>query len=234
MASEVFCHSAKSMNKNELSRKDNDLDKIDNNQSRKKTKRSVLKKIIILGTILAITLSISNLLVPAEYLIYFQVTEIAIVGYVVMEIMANTVFKLAIAAQQSAQMAKSIRSVTRIVGAVVIAAAIIVSFLSQNAIVAASIGTISGIVVGFASQNLIGNMIAGIYLALTRPFKIGDMITVFGNSGRVYDIGLLNCDLLMKNGDIVRAPSSSLLTTPVVLLHMKNSWESNRIPAGVS
>lgn len=117
--------------------------------------------------------------------------------------------------------------------------AIIVSFLSQNAIVAASIGTISGIVVGFASQNLIGNMIAGIYLALTRPFKIGDMITVFGNSGKVYDIGLLNCDLLMKNGDIVRAPSSSLLTTPIViLLHMKNSRESNKLtgelPAGVS
>jgi small-conductance mechanosensitive channel len=110
--------------------------------------------------------------------------------------------------------------------------AIIVSFLSQNAIVAASIGTISGIVVGFASQNLIGNMIAGIYLALTRPFKIGDMITVFGKSGKVYDIGLLNCDLLMKNGDIVRAPSSSLLTTPVViLLHMKNSQESIRLPA---
>jgi small conductance mechanosensitive channel len=62
-------------------------------------------------------------------------------------------------------------------------------------------------VVGFASQNLIGNMIAGIYLALTRPFKIGNMITVFGNSGKVYDIGLLNCDFLMKNGDIVRAPS---------------------------
>jgi small conductance mechanosensitive channel len=89
------------------------------------------------------------------------------------------------------------------VGEVVITA-IIVSFLSQNAIVAASIGTISRIVVGFAAQNLIGNMIAGIYFALTRPFKIGDMITVFGNSGKVYDIGLLNCDLLMKNGDIVR------------------------------
>lgn len=167
-------------------------------------------------------------------MIYFQATEIAIVGYVVMEIMANTAFKLAIAAQQSGQMVISIRSVTRIIGAVVIAA-IIVSFLNQNAIVAASIGTISGIVVGFASQNLIGNMIAGIYLALTRPFKLGDMITVFGNSGKVYDIGLLNCDLLMKNGDIVRAPSSSLLTTPIViLLHMKNSQESIKLPAGVS
>ena len=51
---------------------------------------------------------------------------------------------------------------------------------------------------------------------------------------QIYDIGLLNCDLLMKNGDIVRAPSSSLLTTPIVILKMKNSRESNKLPAGVS
>jgi hypothetical protein len=37
MTSEAFCHSVKSMNTNEFSRKDvNNLDKIDNNQTRKK------------------------------------------------------------------------------------------------------------------------------------------------------------------------------------------------------
>ena len=218
------------MNNNEFSRKDVDFNKIDNNQSLKYTKRSVLKKIIILGTILAITLTISTLLVPAEYLIYSQITQIAIVGYLVTEIIGNTAFKLAIAVQQSGHTAKSIRSVIRIVGAVVITA-IIVSYISQDPVVAASIGTISGLVVGFASQNLIGNMIAGMYLAITRPFKIGDMITVFGNSGKVYDIGLLNCELAMKNGDIVRAPSSSLLTTPIIILRMENNQESQKQPA---
>ena len=208
------------MNNNEFSRKDVDFDKNDNNQSVKYTKRSTLKKILVLGTILAITLSISALLVPPEYLIYSQSAQVAIVGYLAIEIISNTAFKLA----------KSIRSLTRIIGAIVIAA-IVVSYLSQNAAIAASIGTISGLVVGFASQNLLGNMIAGMYLALTRPFKIGDMITVFGNSGKVYDIGLLNCELLMKNGNIVRAPSSSLLTTPIIILRMENSHER---PVGVS
>ena len=218
------------MNNNEFSRKDVDFDKNDNNQSVKYTKRSTLKKILVLGTILASTLSISALLVPPEYLIYSQGAQVAIVGYLVIEIISNTAFKLSIAAQQSGQTAKSIRSLIRIIGAIVITA-IVVSYLSQNAAIAASIGTISGLVVGFASQNLLGNMIAGMYLALTRPFKIGDMITVFGNSGKVYDIGLLNCELLMKNGNIVRAPSSSLLTTPIIILRMKNSHEP---PVGVS
>ena len=221
------------MNNNEFSSKDVDFDKKDNDQSVKYAKRSTFRKILILGTILAITLSISALLVPPEYLIYSQSAQVAIVGYLVIEIIANTAFKLAITAQQSGQTAKSIRSLTRIIGAIVIVA-IIVSYLSQNAAIAASIGTISGLVVGFASQNLLGNMIAGMYIALTRPFKIGDMITVFGNSGKVYDIGLLNCEILMKNGNIVRAPSSSLLTTPIIILRMENSHESQKRPVGVS
>jgi small conductance mechanosensitive channel len=221
------------MNNNEFSSKDVNFDKKDNDQSVKYAKRSTFRKILLLGTILAITLSISALLVPPEYLIYSQSAQVAIIGYLVIEIIANTAFKLAITAQQSGQTAKSIRSLTRIIGAIVIAA-IIVSYLSQNAAIAASIGTISGLVVGFASQNLLGNMIAGMYLALTRPFKIGDMITVFGNSGKVYDIGLLNCEILMKNGNIVRAPSSSLLTTPIIILRMENGHESQKRPVGVS
>lgn len=221
------------MNNNEFSRKkDVDFEKNDNNQSVKYTKRSTLKKILLLGTIFAITLTISALLVPPEYLIYSQSAQVALAGYLVIEIIANTAFKLAISAQQSDQTAKSIRSLTRIIGAIVIAA-IVVSYLSQNVAIAASIGTISGLVVGFAAQNLLGNMIAGMYLALTRPFKIGDMITVFGNSGQVFDIGLLNCELMMKNGNIVRAPSSSLLTTPIIILRM-DSYESQKRPVGVS
>jgi small-conductance mechanosensitive channel len=193
-----------------------ELDKTVNSQRVKNAKRSVAKRIVILGVILAVTLSLSIWLVPVEFLIYFQSLQVSIAGYLVIEVVANTAFRLVITAQQFGQTANSLKSLIRILGAVVVAA-IVLSFLSQNAAVAASIGTLSALVIGFASQNLLGNMIAGMYLALTRPFKIGDMITVFGNSGKVSDIGLLNCELLMANGDIMRAPSSSLLTTPVII-----------------
>lgn len=214
------------MNNNEFSRRDVTFDKVNYDQSMEYAKRSFLKKIIILGAILALTLSITTFLlkplVPTEYLIYSQIAQIAIMGYFVMEIVGNTAFKLAIAAQRSGQTAKSIRSLMRIVGSVVLAA-IAASYLSQNPILAASIATISAIVVGFAAQNLIGNMIAGMYLTIIRPFKIGDKITVFGNTGTVYEIGLLLCELLMENGDTVRVPSSSLLTTSIILREGKES-----------
>lgn len=192
-------------------------DRTGNSRIVNNAKRSVMKRLVVLGAILAVTLSLSIWLLPVEYLIYFQSLQVGIAGYLVIEIIANTAFRLVITAQQSDQTANSLRSLIRILGGIVVAA-IVLSFLSQNAAVAASIGTLSALVIGFASQNLLGNMIAGMYLSLTRPFKIDDVITVFGNSGKVRDIGLLNCELLMSNNDIMRASSPSLLTSPVIIM----------------
>ena len=193
-------------------------DKTENNQQTiKLTKRSVIKKIFFLGMVLAMTLGVSAWLVPSQYLVYSQIIQVGIIGYLVVEITDKTAFRIALATQHSERTAKSIRSITRISGAIAIAV-VAVSYLSQNAAVAATIGTMSALVIGFASQNLLGNMIAGMYIAITRPFKIVDMITVFGNTGNVHDIGLLNCDLLMRDGNIVRIPSTSLLTTPITII----------------
>ncbi len=204
--------------------RDLDFDKDHPNESIKNTKQKLLKKIIILGIILTISLVISTLLlkplIPTEYLVYFQVIQVAIVGYFIMDVISDTAYNIVTAAKQSNQSAKSIRSIIRILSAIVIVA-ILVSYVSQNPAIAASIGAVTGIVIGFAAQNLIGNMIAGMSIAITRPFKIGDKITIFGNTGTVTDIGLLYCVLLMKDGDIVRAPSSLLLTTSIILREEK-------------
>jgi small conductance mechanosensitive channel len=139
-----------------------------------------------------------------------------------MDVISDTAYNIVTAAKQSNQSAKSVRSIIRILSAIVMIA-ILGSYISQNPAIAASIGVVTGIVVGFAAQNLIGNMIAGMYIAITRPFKKGDKITIFGNTGTVTDIGLLYCVLLMKDGDIVRAPSSLLLTTSIIL------WEEKKV-----
>ena len=144
------------MNNNEFGRREVSSDKVDYNQNTKYAKRSFLKKIIILGTILTITLTISTLLlkslIPTQYLIYFQTVQVVIIGYAVIEIIGNTAFNLVVATQQSRQTAKSIKILIRIVGYLVIAA-IAASYLSQNAVLAASIATTSGIVVGFAAAK---------------------------------------------------------------------------------
>jgi small-conductance mechanosensitive channel len=45
-------------------------------------------------------------------------------------------------------------------------------------------------IVGFAAQHTIGNMIAGIQLAISQPIKIGDRIRFEEVEGRVVDVSL--------------------------------------------
>ena len=189
-----------------------------NSTNRKTTKRLAIKRIIILGIILAVALTLSTAflkpMLPKQYLIFLQVAQVSVIGYFVIEIIGNTFYKLA--GEYIQGTAKSIESFIKIAGAIIVIA-IIISYLSQDPLVAASISTISGLVVGFAAQNIIGNAIAGLYLAVTRPFKIGDRITVFGNTGVVYDIGLLYSKLLTDTGDVVLASNSSMVTTMVIV-----------------
>jgi small conductance mechanosensitive channel len=84
----------------------------------------------------------------------------------------------------------TVRAIFRTVAYSILAIAV-VSILSANPALAVGVGTVTGVVVGFSAQSLIGNVIAGTILAITRPMRVGDNITVMGNTGRVIDIGII-------------------------------------------
>jgi small conductance mechanosensitive channel len=172
---------------------------------------------------LALTTYTLNPIVPELYLRYIQVSEVALVGFFAIYTISEISYSLSIG--YSEQTAKSIRSLIRIVGAIIVIA-VTISYLSQDPVIAASISTISGLVIGFAASNLIGNIIAGIYLAITRPFRIGDRIKVFNGDGKVSDIGLLYTRLLLDNGDEMLASNSSIVTTNIIL--GKNEEKENQ------
>jgi small-conductance mechanosensitive channel len=205
-----------------------DTDKMKSNSSRpidrphnstKSTRNTIVKKVLVSATILAATLTISTVflrsILPPQELMYLQAAEVAVVGYVILEIVSTTSYSLLLPGSSS-ETAKAIRSLIRIMGTIITVAAVI-SFLAKNPIVAASISTISALIIGFASQNILANMISGLYLSIMRPFKIGDKITVSGNSGIIYDIELIYTRLLAENGDIVLVPSTSMVSSTVVL-----------------
>ncbi|HKI09811.1 MAG TPA: mechanosensitive ion channel domain-containing protein [Nitrososphaeraceae archaeon] len=182
-------------------------------------RNNIIKRIVVLAIILSVTLTAStfvlNSKLPRQELVYIQAAEVAIIGYFVLETLSAISYKLALP-DRSLETAKAIRSFVRITGTIIIVATII-SYLAQNPIVAASISTISALVIGFASQNILANMISGLYLSLVRPFKIGDKITISSNSGIIYDIELVYVRLMTKNGDIVLVPSSSMVSGTVIV-----------------
>ena len=195
----------------------------------KNAKQSAIGWSVILAAsltvMLALTTYVLNPIIPALYLRYIQVGEVALVGFLAIHTISKISYGLSIS--YSEQTAKSIRSLIRISGSIIVIA-VAISYLSQDPVVAASISTISGLVIGFAASNLIGNIIAGIYLAITRPFRIGDRIKVFNGDGRVSDIGLLYTRLLLDNGDEMLASNSSMVTTNIILRKNEEKEKENQ------
>jgi small-conductance mechanosensitive channel len=200
---------------NENDEQDNNS-KLDKNSPEKKGISLVksLTTTIIVVTAVAIVSGFIGQLIDPRFSTFLKVGVAATIGYFIINSVANVFYQLSYDALK--KNAEIIRILIRIVGAIIVIS-IIISYLSEDPIIAASIGTITGIVIGFASQNVIGNLISGLYLAITRPFRIGDRATVFGNTGTIFDIGLLYTRLRNDEGHIILAPNLSMVSTTIII-----------------
>jgi small-conductance mechanosensitive channel len=73
-------------------------------------------------------------------------------------------------------------------------------------------GGVVGIVIGFASQSIVGNLISGLFLMFERPIKIGDQLRVDDISGFVEDIHIVSTIVRTYNGLYVRIPNEKVFT----------------------
>jgi small-conductance mechanosensitive channel len=68
-----------------------------------------------------------------------------------------------------------------------------------------------GLVVGFAAQHTIGNMVAGVQIAVSQPIRIGDRISFEETNGRVTDITLSYTYVDPGDGSAVVIPNQLLV-----------------------
>lgn len=68
-----------------------------------------------------------------------------------------------------------------------------------------------GLIVGFAAQHTIANMVAGIQIAVSQPFRIGDTIAFEEKDGRVTDITLSYTYVDPGDGSSVVIPNQMLV-----------------------
>jgi small-conductance mechanosensitive channel len=73
-----------------------------------------------------------------------------------------------------------------------IAAIVLAQFTSLGRLAAGIFAStaVLGLIIGFAAQNTISNLIAGVLIAITQPIRIGDRIGFQDREGRVTDITL--------------------------------------------
>ncbi|WP_457614575.1 mechanosensitive ion channel family protein [Methanopyrus sp.] len=73
---------------------------------------------------------------------------------------------------------------------------------------------LAGAGVAVAARDLIANLLAGLYLALERPFEVGDRIRVGEYSGEVIDLRI-RCTVLKSRGRRIVVPNSVLVNETV-------------------
>lgn len=66
-------------------------------------------------------------------------------------------------------------------------------------------------IVGFAAQNTIGNLVAGIQIAISQPIRIGDRVSFEEREGRVTDITLAYTYIDPGDGSSVVVPNQLLV-----------------------
>jgi small-conductance mechanosensitive channel len=76
-------------------------------------------------------------------------------------------------------------------------------------------GGFAGVVVGFASQSVVSNLVSGLFLIIERPVKIGDQISVGDVSGVVKDIRVLSTIVRTYDGTYVRIPNEKVFSSDI-------------------
>lgn len=70
-----------------------------------------------------------------------------------------------------------------------------------------------GTIIGFASMNTIGNVIAGTIVLISKPFKIGDRILFNKQFADVVPIDLIYTRMKTLDNVLISVPNQQLLTS---------------------
>lgn len=76
-------------------------------------------------------------------------------------------------------------------------------------------GGVIGVIIGFASQSIVSNLISGIFIIIERPVKIGDSIRIGDVSGVIEEIKILSTTLMTFDGVYVRIPNEKIFTSNI-------------------
>lgn len=80
-------------------------------------------------------------------------------------------------------------------------------FLPDKVVTTTAVGAV---VIGFALQDTLGNLFAGLAIQVERPFRVGHWVTIGGKDGLVSEITWRATKLRTKAGNFVVVPNSAL------------------------
>jgi small conductance mechanosensitive channel len=80
----------------------------------------------------------------------------------------------------------------------------------QIAPIIAALG-VAGVGLGLAMQGMLGNLVAGLTIIFTKPYRVGEYIELLGVYGQVTDIELLSTKLIHGDRSVVTIPNRKII-----------------------
>ncbi|MEW9492585.1 MAG: mechanosensitive ion channel domain-containing protein [Candidatus Aramenus sulfurataquae] len=149
-----------------------------------------------------------------QYAPYVNILLALLFGYFILQAFVNVVY-WNLRLKYDHPTAASMRSVFRIIGVGALVAAI--AGAVGGAASGVALGGFLGIVIGFASQQVIGQALAGLFVLLSRPFTIKDHVGVQGEDGTVEEITTLFTYIKKADNTMAILPNNMVMGSKVYL-----------------
>ncbi|QKR01107.1 mechanosensitive ion channel family protein [Metallosphaera tengchongensis] len=181
-------------------------------------------------------------ILPGNYTLYLEI-GVWVIGVLGITYLISLLIKNRLGPAIGLDNASSLSFVVRVIGYVLAIAGVLAAFkVGLGEALAA--GGFAGLVLGLASQDVLSNVFGGIMLLISRPYKVGERITVStwqyslsfptyppkyfsndylipGYTGKVMDITLLYTIILTDEFTELRIPNSIMIQA-AIFVHDKN------------
>ncbi|HZQ16752.1 MAG TPA: mechanosensitive ion channel domain-containing protein [Gaiellaceae bacterium] len=152
--------------------------------------------------------------------LFWQRVAIAVAAIVVASLIAKVIDLRMSRRQLEAAAVTRYRVLRRTVFATVVFVGVMSALLVIPGVRAIAGGVLAssavvGLVIGFASQRVIGNAVSGILIALSQPLRIGDEVQIEGTNGVVEEIGLTYTWLRTHDNDRLVVPNQNIASTSI-------------------
>jgi small-conductance mechanosensitive channel/CRP-like cAMP-binding protein len=147
--------------------------------------------------------------------------------------LARFVWQFALEEQRKVRVPKLLRDLAKALVLLVAILCVMKFIYGQHIGALLTASGIVAIVLGFALQNLLGDVVAGIALNLERPFDIGDWIWVGDTDGEVIEINWRATRLRTRDDNYLIIPNGSITKQNIINFHYPSRAHALKCVVGV-
>ena len=76
--------------------------------------------------------------------------------------------------------------------------------------------SIAGVAVSLSIQGILGNFFSGVTLLMSKPYKVGDFVTIGGQTGTIVETGITHTKLHTLDNQVILVPNSAVTSNVII------------------